>query len=75
MILNSTIIASIAALGEEFQNPEVLRYVVQGLKSGLMQAATPQVEALQYSSLSQFAPNASLWQLEKMRANPFGRVS
>lgn len=69
--LNTQLIATIADVGQAFQNPEILSKVVTSLQAGLKQAATPQVEALQFSTLAQINPNASLWDLEKMRQNPF----
>lgn len=71
--INGGIIASIASLGDKLENPRTLSQVISGLKSGLSQANSPQLEALQYYTLSQINPNASLWDLQKMRENPFAK--
>lgn len=71
--INGGIIASIASLGDKLENPRTLNQVINGLKSGLTQANSPQLEALQYYTLSQINPNASLWDLQRMRENPFAK--
>lgn len=71
--INGGIIASIASLGDKLENPRTLSQVINGLKSGLTQANSPQLEALQYYTLSQINPNASLWDLQRMRENPFAK--
>lgn len=60
---------------KDFQDPAVLGKVVSSIQSGLSQASTPQVEALQYLTLSKLNPDANLWDLELMRENPFGEKS
>lgn len=71
--INGGIIASIASLGDKLENPRTLSQVINGLKSGLTQANSPQLEALQYYTLSQINPNASLWDMQRMRENPFAK--
>lgn len=71
--INGGIIASIASLGDKLENPRTLGQIINGLKSGLAQANSPQLEALQYYTLSQINPNASLWDLQRMRENPFAK--
>lgn len=71
--INGGIIASIASLGDKLENPKTLSQIVNGLKSGLTQANSPQLEALQYYTLSQINPNASLWDMQRMRENPFAK--
>lgn len=71
--INGGIIASIASLGDKLENPKTLSQIVNGLKSGLTQASSPQLEALQYYTLSQINPNASLWDMQRMRENPFAK--
>lgn len=70
-LVNGEIIQGIAKLDDSFQNPAVLQKVVSGLQSGLQNANSPQMEALQFMTLSQINPNASLHELQKMRENPF----
>lgn len=71
--INGGVIASIASLGDKLENPRTLSQIINGLKSGLTQANSPQLEALQYYTLSQINPNASLWDLQRMRENPFAK--
>lgn len=71
--INGGIIASIASLGDKLENPRTLGQIINGLKSGLTQANSPQLEALQYYTLSQINPNASLWDMQRMRENPFAK--
>lgn len=70
-LVNGEIIQGIAKLDDSFQNPAVLQKVVSGLQSGLQNANSPQMEALQFMTLSQINPNASLHELQKMKENPF----
>ena len=70
-LVNSEIVQGIAKLDDSFQNPVVLQRVTSSLQSGLMNANSPQMEALQFMTLSQINPNANLHQLRKMRENPF----
>ena len=70
-LVNGKIIQGIAKLDDSFQNPAVLQKVVSGLQSGLQNANSPQMEALQFMTLSQINPNASLHELQKMKENPF----
>lgn len=73
--INTKMIASLTQLGKEYQNPEFLRGVVMSVRQGLMQAQSPQIEALQYAALSKIAPGASLWEMKKMMEDPFGKDS
>lgn len=68
---NIKMIVGISNLDESFKNPEVLQQVINQIKGGLTQAQSPQQEALQYSILSRIRPGASLFQLQKMREDPF----
>lgn len=70
-LVNSEIVQGIAKLDDSFQNPAVLQRVVSSLHSGLMNANSPQLEALQFSSLQKIKPNASYFELLKARENPF----
>lgn len=70
-LVNSEIVQGIAKLDDSFQNPAVLQRVVSSLQSGLMNANSPQLEALQFSSLQKIKPNASYFELLKARENPF----
>jgi len=69
--INTKMIAAIANLDETFQNPDVLKGVLSSVQAGLMQARTPQVEALQFAALSRLRPNANLFDLELIREAPF----
>lgn len=70
-LVNGEIIQGIAKLDDSFQNPAILQKVVSNLQSGLTNANSPQMEALQFMTLSQINPDANLHQLRKMRENPF----
>lgn len=74
-VLNSNVVASIAALDKTFKDPVVLQKVVSSLKEGLIHPNTPQVEALQNMVLSEINPEASIWDLQRMREDPFGKES
>ncbi len=74
-VINTKVIASLTQLGKEYRNPEFLRGVIMSVRQGLTQAQTPQIEALQYAVLSRINPGASLWELQKMMENPFGKES
>ena len=65
--VNIKMVAGISNLDESFKKPDVLRGVVNNLQGGLTQGQNPQTEALQYSVLSRINPNASLFELQKMR--------
>lgn len=69
--VNTKMIAALSREGGGFENPEVLRQVMGAVHTGLIQSQTPQMEALQYHTLSRIAPNASLWELRKMKEDPF----
>lgn len=70
-LVNGEIVQGIAKLDDSFQNPAILQKVVSNLQSGLTNANSPQMEALQFMTLSQINPDANLHQLRKMRENPF----
>jgi len=69
--INTKMISSIKSLDTIFDNPEILKGVVSAFEQGLSKAATPQIEALQYQTLSSIAPDKDLWELRKMKASPF----
>ena len=70
-IINSQVISNIAQLSEKFGDPTVLNKVIQGIKGGLMQPSTPQAEAIQYWAMSKVNPDATVWDMELMKADPF----
>jgi len=70
--LNAKVVSSIMSLDETLTNPELLARTQGALYQGLSTASSPQIEAMQYHVLSRIAPNKSLWELEKMRDNPWG---
>ena len=72
-ILNSDIVQNIVKLDNRLQDPTILNQVIQGIQGGLSRPSTPQVEALQYYTLSRINPNANLWEMNLMREDPFGR--
>lgn len=72
--LNGKIIAALSGIDDSMKNPQFLAGALDKFYAGLSNASSPQVEALQYETLSQIAPNASLWQLEKMRQNPLENI-
>lgn len=69
--VNTKMIAALTKVGGGFENPEVLKQVINSVYTGLTTAQTPQVEALQYATLSRLAPGKSLWDLRKMMEDPF----
>jgi len=68
--ISSDLIAGIVSLDQDFKNPEFLKGVLPALMQGYRSPSSPQVEALQFRSLSKMNPNASLYQLEEMRETP-----
>lgn len=74
-LLTGQIIEGIMKLSDKFANPQVLQQIVGNIKNGLSQASSPQMEAMQYYTLQEMFPEASLWELEKMREDPFGFLS
>lgn len=70
--LNAKVVASIMTLDKTLTNPELLARTQGALYQGLSTASSPQIEAMQYHVLSRMAPGKSLWELEKMRDNPWG---
>ena len=70
--LNSKVAAGISGLSESFKDTRVLEDVISSVYRGLSTADSPQVEALQYKILQDINPEANLWDLQKMRNNPFG---
>lgn len=74
-LLTGQIVEGIMKLSDKFANPQVLQSIIGNIKSGLSQASTPQMEAMQYYTLQEMFPEASLWELEKMREDPFGFLS
>lgn len=74
-LISGNVVQSIAQLDTHFGDPTILTSVVQGIESGLTQAKNPQIEALQYYALAQANPGASIWEMQMMKENPFGRES
>lgn len=71
--VNVKTVAAISGLDETFKSPAVLRGMMSSIQSGLSNAPSEFSGALQLSALSRMDPNASLWELEKMRENPLAR--
>lgn len=69
--VNGKIITGISGLSDTFKDPNVLSGVITKVYQGLTTANSPQVEALQYEVLGRMNPNANLWELEKLRQDPF----
>jgi len=69
--VNIKTIASLSNLDKSFKNPDILRGIISSIKGGLVQAPNSQLEAMQFAALSRVKPDASLWELEKVRAAPF----
>lgn len=74
-VLNSDIVTNIAKLDTHFGDPTILSRVVSSLQNGLIQANSPQIEAMQYWAMREANPNASIWQMQLMKENPFGEES
>lgn len=68
--VNEKMVLGLSQLDESFKNPDVLQGVLNSIRGGLTNAATPQAEALQYSVLSKMNPNASWFDIQKMREQP-----
>ena len=69
--LNTKMVTALASMDENLsKSPEALNTMISGVRGGLS-GGNAQVEALQYSTLSKINPNGSLWDYEKMRADPF----
>lgn len=73
--LNSKVASGISGLSEAFKDTRVLEGVISNVYRGLTTANSPQVEALQYHVLQNMNPNANLWDLQKMRNDPFGTLA
>lgn len=70
--VNTKMIASISNLDNTFKNPDVLGKIVSSFNQGLTTAPNEQIEALQYTVLNQIAPGKNIFELKKMREDPFG---
>jgi len=70
--INTKMIASISNLDNTFKNPDVLGKIVSSFNQGLTTAPSEQIEALQYTVLNEIAPNKNIFELKKMREDPFG---
>jgi len=69
--VNSKMMQAFATLDTSLKNPDVLRNVFQKIYDGLQQQRTPQMEALAYQALSQVNPQATVYQLQMMKEQPF----
>lgn len=74
-VLNTKVISQIAGVSRNLRDPQILGKVVSSIQSGLQQADSPQMEALQYYALQKINPNATMWDLQRMKENPFGNES
>lgn len=67
--INTRLITALS--GESrLQSPEALRTAIQSITKGLSEAPTPQLEALQFRSISKAFPGKSYWDIEKIRQAP-----
>lgn len=73
--LNTKVISQIAGVSRNLRDPQILGKVVSSIQNGLQQADSPQMEALQYYALQKINPNATMWDLQRMKENPFGNES
>ena len=69
--VNTRILSVFSSAGNRLRNPDTVRGVVNDFYQGLTNASSPQVEALQFQALGKAFPGKSLWQLEKVREEPF----
>lgn len=69
--VNTRILSVFSSAGNRLRNPDTVRGVVNDFYQGLTNASSPQVEALQFQALGKAFPGKSLWQLEKIREEPF----
>lgn len=74
--INSKMVAALASMDENLQkSPEALATMMNAVKGGLSSSSSPQTEALQYSVLSKIAPGADMFELMKMKEDPFSQSS
>lgn len=71
--LNTNIVTKMASLDQHFGDPTMLANMMQGFQKGFSSAGTPQMEALQYYAMKQANPEASLWDMQMIKENPFGK--
>ena len=71
--VNTRILSVFSSAGNRLRNPDTVRGVVNDFYQGLTNASSPQVEALQFQALGKAFPGKSLWQLEKIREEPFSK--
>lgn len=76
MGVNMRMVGALATIDETLQkSPEALANVVNAVRGGLTNAASPQMQALQYSVLQRINPGADMQSLMEMRENPFSQES
>ena len=63
---NARLIAAFEEAG--FENPAVMGKIISAVDQGMRQPANDYVQALQYTTLAQMMPGASLWEIQKMQA-------
>lgn len=68
--INTRFMTFLSGGSDRLKNPDTLRSVMGQVYGGLTNASTPQVEALQYQTLSKLFPGKSLWELQKKREAP-----
>jgi hypothetical protein len=76
MGVNTKMVAALANMDDTLKkSPEALSTMINAVRGGLTGGGTPQQQALQYSVLSQIAPGASMFDLMKMKEDPFSEGS
>ena len=76
MGINTKMVAALANMDDTLKkSPEALSTMINAVRGGLTGGGTPQQQALQYSVLSQIAPGASMFDLMKMKEDPFSEGS
>lgn len=70
-LITGEVLGALSSLSTVFENPMILQQMHSALKEGLQSASSPQLEALQYSALSKTRPDASLWEMQLIKEDPF----
>lgn len=74
--INTKMVAALANMDDTLKrSPEALNTMVNAVRSGLTSSTSPQSDALKMSVLSRIKPGASIFDLLKMKENPFSEES
>lgn len=76
MGINTRVVAALGSMNETMQkSPEAVQSMINSIRGGLTSSSSTQVQALQYSVLSNIRPGADMQELNEMREDPFSEKS